>query len=31
MEEQRLRLERENSNMEEALNKIRAMDARKKK
>ena len=31
MEEQRLRLERENSNMEAALNKIRAMDARKKK
>jgi hypothetical protein len=31
MEEQRLRLESENSNMEEALNKIRAMDARKKK
>jgi len=31
MEEQRLRLERENSNMVEALNKIRAMDARKKK
>jgi hypothetical protein len=31
MEEQRLRLERENSNMEAALTKIRAMDARKKK
>ncbi len=31
MEEQRLRLERENSNMEAALIKIRAMDAMKKK
>jgi hypothetical protein len=31
MEEQRLRLERQNANMEEALMKIRAMDAKKKK
>jgi hypothetical protein len=30
MEEQRLRIERENSNMEAALTKIRALEARKK-
>ena len=31
MEAQRRRLERENTNMEEALKRIRAMDANKKK
>jgi hypothetical protein len=30
MEEQRLRLERETANMEAALTKIRALEARKK-
>jgi hypothetical protein len=30
MEEQRLRIERENANLEAALAKIRAMEARKK-